>query len=194
MIKNVYKAMIDYKTGKEQARKVYKQATDHIKANYVEGSELYRFGMDTAKDVFRKESEPLEGKYKEVIKADFEAVKKAIKEAVTTPPTAGVMNLLVLIEKGKIKESEKNMLLEQYKSNYMDSKLLHDAFHEPFITVEDMMTEINALETSMMDYSNLGEYEVRLLEEGSFIQKIDMMTDEFVKTYGALKGGEDDEV
>ena len=62
MIKNVYKAMIDYKTGKEQARKVYKQATDHIKANYVEGSELYRFSMDTAKDVFRKESQPLEGK------------------------------------------------------------------------------------------------------------------------------------
>ena len=99
MIKNVYKAMIDYKTGKEQARKVYKQATDHIKANYVEGSELYRFSMDTAKDVFRKESQPLEGKYKEVIKADFEAVKKAIREAVTTPPTAGVMNLLGLIEK-----------------------------------------------------------------------------------------------
>ena len=112
----------------------------------------------------------------------------------TTPPTAGVMNLLGLIEKGKIKDSEKNMLLEQYKSNYMDSKLLHDAFHEPFVTVEDMMTEINALETSMMDYANLGEYETRLLEEGSFIQKIDMMTDEFVKTYSAMKGGEGDEV
>lgn len=192
MIKNIMQAVTDYRQTKEQAIGTYKQAVKYITGNYVEGSVLYEEAMKTAKDVYRNAMEPLKTDFLGRVVAEFDNTRKAIREAVAKPPTTEVVNFMEVIKSGKVNDLEKQMILEQHNSNYMDSKLLHHAFGEHFTTVEAMMRRIDDLEKHLLRYPNYDyetdDYYVKLIEndsldKDSWILTVGNASEEFIDTY-----------
>lgn len=194
MIKNVMQAVTGYAQAKEQAKSTYDQAVDYIKQNYIEGSAMYNEVMKTIRSTYDQAVKPLEDNYYNAVNTDFAGVKKSIREIVTKPPTNEVLNLVNVIKSGTVNDEEKQMILEHYKSNYMDSKILHNAFGEHFVTVEDLMQSIEDLEEEVVKYPHYykeGHFTARVLENDSWIQKVDKLTDEFIEAYtDNAKGGE----
>lgn len=185
MIKNTHKAVMDYAEAIRQATEVYKQAESYIKANYKEDSDLYKSAMKTASETFRNATKPLNETYRAKVTKDFEEVRKAIQKVVTVPPTVGVVNLMPVIQSGQLGETEKQMILEEYKGNYMDSKLLHHAMGLPFTTIENMMEDLSDLEAPLKDYfdGRSNEYMTALMKKGDWIKRVDDLTDGFLNTY-----------
>ena len=191
MIKNTHRVVKDYAEAYRQAKQVYKQAIKHIKANYKEGSELYKSAMKTAEKTLNEAIKPIKNTCMRQVQEDFEEVRKAIRKAVTTPPSADVLTLLPMIREGKLTDSELQMLLTNAKGNYMDQKFLHDAMGKQFTTVEELMEGIDRLEARLNGYfdSYAGEemdrisYSNALMLNGSMIDSIDTLTDEFVSAY-----------
>lgn len=195
MIKNTHNAVKDYAEAYRQADQIYKQAVKHIKANYKEGTELYNSAMKTAKNTLNEAIKPIKNTCVKQIETDFEEVRKAIRKGVATPPSAEVLAILPMIKEGKLNETELQMFLGEGHRNYMDCKMLHDAMGKPFTTVEDLMERIDELEASVKDYFNSysGEemdrisYKNALVLNGSIIDSVDSLTDEFVSAY-AVQG------
>ena len=191
MIKNTLKAVNDYAEAYRQAIQVHKQAIKHIKANYKEGSELYKSAMKTAEKTLNEAIKPIKNTCMRQVQEDFEEVRKAIRKAVTTPPSADVLTLLPMIREGKLTDSELQMILANAHGNYMDQKFLHDAMGKQFTTVEDLMERIDRLEASLNGYfdSFAGEemdrisYSNALILNGSVIDTVDTLTDDFVSAY-----------
>ena len=191
MIKNVHKAVTDYAEAYRQADQVYKQAVKHIKDNYKEGTELYNSVMKTAKNTLNEAIKPIKNTCMKQVQADFEEVRKAIRKAVTTPPSADILTLLPMIREGKLTDSELQMILANAHGNYMDQKFLHDAMGKQFTTVEELMERIDRLEASLNGYfdSFAGEemdrisYSNALILNGSVIDTVDTLTDDFVSAY-----------
>lgn len=191
MIKNVHKAVTDYAEAYRQADQVYKQAVKHIKDNYKEGTELYNSAMKTAKNTLNEAIKPIKNTCVKQVQADFEEVRKAIRKAVTTPVSADIQTLLPMIREGKLTDTELQMILGDTHRNYMDQKFLHDAMGKQFTTVEELMGRIDGLEAGLKGYfeSFAGEgmdrisYSNALILNGSMINSVDTLTDEFVSAY-----------
>ena len=191
MIKNTHRVVKDYAEAYRQANQVYKQALKHIKANYKEGSDLYVSAMKTAEKTLKEAIKPIKNTCMKQVQADFEEVRKAIRKAVTTPPSADILTLLPMIREGKLTDSELQMILANAHGNYMDQKFLHDAMGKQFTTVEELMERIDRLEASLNGYfdSFAGEemdrisYSNALILNGSVIDTVDTLTDDFVSAY-----------
>lgn len=192
MIKNTHKAMTDYMESYRQAQDVHKQTVKYIKDNYKEGSNLYADAMKTAKETFQTALRPLKDMYRDIVNKDFEEVRKAIKDAVLVPPSADVLAFIPLIREGKMSENECQILLDNRKGNYMDSKLLHDAMGKHFETMESVMSSIDTAEALVnecfdtftgQDYYN-SSYHTMLVANGSIFEELDVLTDDFVNNYG----------
>lgn len=185
MIKNTHKAVMDYAEAMKQATDVHRQAVNHIEANYKKGSDLYNSAMKTASETFRNALKPFKDQFEGIVKDDFENARKAIQKAVTVPPTVGVVNLLPVIQSGQLGETEKKMILDEYKGNYMDSKLLHQAMGLPFTTIENMMEDLTALEAPLKDYfsDKSSEYMTALMQKGDWINRVADLTEDFITTY-----------
>ena len=199
MIKNTHKALMDYAEAYKQANDVYKQAVAHIKANYKEGSELYRSAMKTANETRNNAVTPMKDMCRDVVKQDFAKVREAVQKAVTVAPTSELLAILPMVQAGKLNEAELQMFVDRYKGNYMDSKLLADAMGEHFTTVESILNDLEALEAPVNKFfDNYGnetdageEYMSRLMQKGTWIEEVDALTDDFVTTYGLQEGGEE---
>lgn len=191
MIKNTHQAVKDYAEALKQAQTVHKQAVAHIKANYVEGSELYNSAMQTAKTTLTNATTPMKDLCVQKVKKDFEDVRTAVRKAVAVTPSAELLGILPLIRDGKMKEAEIQMFLESFKGNYMDMKLLKDAMNEPFTTVENVVEELNQLEATVTEYFDTysGEsmdrisYRNAMMLNGSQIEAVDSLTDSFLSLY-----------
>ena len=191
MIKNTHNAVKDYAEAYRQADQVYKQAVKHIKANYKEGSDLYDSAMKTAKNTLNEAIKPIKDTCMKQVQKDFDGVREAIRKAVATPPSSEMLGLLPMIKEGKLNETEMQMILGNAHRNYMDQKLLYDAMGKPFITVEELMGRIDGVEAGLKGYfeSFAGEgmdrisYSNALILNGSMINSVDTLTDEFVSAY-----------
>lgn len=191
MIKNTHQAVKDYAEALKQAQTVHRQAVAHIKANYVEGSELYKSAMQTAKTTLTNATTQMKDLCVQKVKKDFEDVRTAVRKAVAVTPSAELLGILPLIKDGKMKEAELQMFLESFKGNYMDMKLLKDAMNEPFTTVENVVEELNRLEASVTEYFDTyaGEsmesisYRNAMMLNGSQIDAVDSLTDSFLSLY-----------
>lgn len=191
MIKNVHKAVTDYAEAYRQADQVYKQAVKHIKDNYKEGTELYNSAMKTAKNTLNEAIKPIKNTCVKQVQKDFDEVRKRIGKAVVTTPSAEVLAILPMIREGRLNETELQMILGNVKGNYMEQKLIHDAMGKPFTTVKELMERIDSLEAGVMEYFNsyTGEgmdsvsYKNALVLNGSMIDAVDTLTDEFVSAY-----------
>lgn len=195
MIKNVHKAVKEYAEAYKQANKVFQQVSGHIKANYKEGSDLYKSAMKTAKNTLNEAVTPIKDSCVKQVQKDFDEARKAIGKAVVSSPSAEVLAILPMIREGKLDEAELQIVLGNVKGNYMDMKLIHDAMGKPFTTVKELMERINTLEAGVMKYFNsyTGEgmdrisYSDALVLNGSMIDSVDSLTDEFVSAY-AVQG------
>ena len=195
MIKNTHKAVTDYATAYKQANTVYKQAVAEIKANYKEGSPMFKSAMKTAKDILNTALIPMKDTYKGIVKKDLDDVRKAINQAVAVPPSAELLGILPMIREGKLNEAELQVFIDKYKGNYMNSKMLYDAMGKHFTTIEELTERIDRLEAGLNGYfdSFAGEemdsisYGNALVLNGSIIDSVDSLTDEFVSAY-AVQG------
>lgn len=193
MIKNTRKAITDYTEAYKQAKDVHKQAVKYIKANYKEGSEVYKSAMKSAKETFEKALTPMKDMCREQVKNDFDEARKAISKAVAVLPSDKVLGILPMIESGKMTETEIQMFMEEFKGNYMDVKLLHDAMGEHFTTVENIMDKLEMLEDASNEYIDtfVGESLAYMsdnnanLSRGSYIEDLDSLTDDFINTYSS---------
>lgn len=193
MIKNTRKAITDYTEAYTQAKDVYIQAVKYIKANYKNGSEVYKSAMKSAKETFEKALTPMRDICKEKVQKDFNEVRKAISKAVAVLPSDKVLGILPMIKSGKITETETQMFLEEFKGNYMDVKLLNDAMGKHFKTVESIMDELEMIENATNEYidtfagetlANMSDNNIMLLK-GSYIEDVDSLTDDFVNMYSS---------
>ena len=109
----------------------------------------------------------------------------------TTPVSADIQTLLPMIREGKLTDTELQMILGDTHRNYMDQKFLHDAMGKQFTTVEDLMERIDSLEAGVMEYFNSYtgagmdsiSYKNALVLNGSVIDTVDTLTDDFVSAY-----------
>lgn len=193
MIKNTHKAIKDYAEAYKQANTVHSQAVAYIKANYKEGNELYKSAMKTATDTLNDAITPMKDICSSKVKEEFEAVRKAVREVVTAPPTEKVTAILPMIKEGKLNDTELQMLLGGDKLNYMDTKRIYDVLGKQFRTVESIMEDIDRVEASMQEYFTTykGEsmdkisYNNAHMLNGSYIEDLDSLTDDFINTYSS---------
>lgn len=199
MIKNTYKAIMDYTEAYRQAHNVYSQAVKHIKTNYRESGELYTSAMKTAQDTLTTALKPMQDTCRGIVKNDFNEVRKAIRKAVAVSPSADVISILPLIREGKLNNTEVQIILEAHKENYMDSKMIYDAMGETFTTVESVMGDLDSIEQKVNTYFKTfaGEsldrisYNNALILNGSIIGELDAVTDDFLNTY-SVKNSENE--
>lgn len=186
MIKNTHNAVMELDMVKGQANEVYTKTVSHIKANYKEGSELYNTAMKTAQDALKTSVDNVRIKNREMYMKDFEDVRKAIRRAVSVAPSSEVVGMLPLISEGRFSKTELDGIIERYKGNYLDQKMIHKAMKIPFQSVEDIMDELESLEKPLNDYFNsgCGSYMDALMKNGEWIQRVDTLTDDFLNTYG----------
>lgn len=198
MIKDVKQAIKDYCKAREHATTTYNQAVKYVNDNYIKDSEVYKDTMKTVQVAFDEAVRPLKGDYSAKVAKAFEEVKQAVQGVVAVPPTTEVLNMIEAIKSGTINDTEKEMILNQFGTNYMNSKLLHNAFGEHFTTVEDVVQRITDLEDMVVKYPHYledgeSEYYVRLLEndyDDSWILNVDRMAEEFIQSYTVQEGGE----
>lgn len=198
MIKNTHTSVTDYAEAYRQAKLVHNQAIENIKNNYKEGSELYKNAMKTATDTLNDAVLPMKDLYSSKVKEEFEAVRKAVREVVTAPPTEKVTAILPMIKEGKLNDTELQMLLGDDKLNYMDTKRIYDALGRQFRTVESIMEDIDRVEASMQEYFTTykGEsmdkisYNNAHMLNGSQIEVLDSVTSEFIAKYSNEEGKE----
>ena len=192
MIKDLQKIIRDYSETYAQAKVVHNQAVAYIGKNYVEGSELYNSAMRTATATFQDAVIPMKGIYREKIKTEFEAVRKAIREAVSVAPSSEVFGLVGLMKEKKLSESEIQMFCEKYGTNYMNAKLLADASGKPFKAVETVLDEVNRLEAGVNGFidsysgatgANMS-YRNAVLLNGAQIDHVNQVTEAFLTAYG----------
>lgn len=198
MIKNTHKAIKDYAEAYKQANAVHNQAVTYIKANYKEGSEVYKSAMKTATDTLNNAITPMKDMCVQKVRSDFEDVRKAITNAVTVAPSAELLGILPMIKEGKMNNTELQMFIDKFRGNYMDAKLLSDAMGEQFMTVESIMEDLDRLEARVNKYFNdyAGEpmerisYNSAMMLNGSPIEAVDSLTDDFLTAYAEQKEGE----
>ncbi len=198
MIKNTHTSVTDYAEAYRQAKLVHNQAIENIKSNYKEGSELYKSAMKTATDTLNDAVLPMKDLYSSKVKEEFEAVRKAVREVVTAPPTEKVTAILPMIKEGKLNDTELQMLLGDDKLNYMDTKRIYDALGKQFRTVESIIEDIDIVEASMQEYFTTykGEsmdktsYNNAHMLNGSQIEVLDSVTSEFITKYSNEAGEE----
>lgn len=199
MIKNTHNSLMNYAEAYKQANDVYRQAEAHIKANYKEGSELYRSALKTAYETRNNAITPMKDMCKDAVKQDFAKVREAVQKAVTVAPTPELLIILPMVKEGRLNETELQLFVDKCKGNYMDSKLLADAMGEHFTTVENILNDLEALEAPINKFfDSYGneidageEYMNRLMQNGAWIEKVDSLTDDFVNKYGLQEGGEE---
>lgn len=189
MISNIHNAIKEYAEAYRQAKKVHEQAVKHIKANYKDGSDLYNSVMQTATDTFTGALKPFKTKCEETCMKDFEGARNAIQKVVAVPVSDSVLNLIPVIKDGKMTESELQMICKD--RGYMETKLLYDAMGKPFTTVENVLEDLNDLEDEVHEFMSTfkGEsietisYRNALMLNGSFIDKVDKETEDFINAY-----------
>lgn len=186
MIKNTLKAVNEYAEARKQALEVFKQAESYITSNYIEGSAAFETAMRTARTAMNSAVDVVLTENKQTVMKDFEEARKAIQEVVATAPSQDAMNMISVINSGKLNQSEIQMILNQFKGNYIDSKMLHDAAGIYFENVEDLLAELDLIEKNIKDYfdGNGTGYKAELIKHGDWINHVDERTDDFINTYG----------
>lgn len=191
MLENTFKAITDYAEAYKQANEVYYQTTTYIKGNYKPNTELYNQSMETAETVLNNYVNPFKSTCVETVKNDIEHARKSIKEIVNKPLDADSLFKLSMIKEGRLNDTEKEIILENASDNYMFSKLLCAELNKPFDTAENVLENLNDLESRLDGYfaTYKGEknanisYDNALMLNGSLVENVGKMTDDFLNKY-----------
>lgn len=191
-MKNTNRAIKEYSEAVKQAKSVYNQAVKHIEGNYIKGSSIYKDAMKTAKDTFDEAVMDIKKVYVKMVKEDFEETRTAIKNIVVTAPSKELLEVLPIIKEGNLTETELQMFTEKFVGSYMDEKLLADATGEQFKTIENMVYDLNTLESEVNDFfdnytgrtieTGLG-YKNATMMNGSPVELMNKTVDEFLTRY-----------
>lgn len=191
-MKNTNRAIKEYSEAVKQAKSVYNQAVKHIEGNYIKGSSIYKDAMKTAKDTFDEAVMDIKKVYVKMVKEDFEETRTAIKNIVVTAPSKELLEVLPIIKEGNLTETEFQMFTEKFVGSYMDEKLLADATGEQFKTIENMVYDLNTLESEVNDFfdnytgrtieTGLG-YKNATMMNGSPVELMNKTVDEFLTRY-----------
>ena len=191
-MKNTNRAIKEYSEAVKQAKSVYNQAVKHIEGNYIKGSSIYKDAMKTAKDTFDEAVMDIKKVYVKMVKEDFEETRTAIKNIVVTAPSKELLEVLPIIKEGNLTETELQMFTEKFVGSYMDEKLLADATGEQFKTIENMVYDLNTLESEVNDFfdnytgrtieTGLG-YKNATMLNGSPVELMNKTVDEFLTRY-----------
>lgn len=195
-MKNTNRAIKEYSEAVKQAKSVYNQAVKHIEGNYIKGSSIYKDAMKTAKDTFDEAVMDIKKVYVKMVKEDFEETRTAIKNIVVTAPSKELLEVLPIIKEGNLTETELQMFTEKFVGSYMDEKLLADATGEQFKTIENMVYDLNTLESEVNDFfdnytgrtieTGLG-YKNATMMNGSPVELMNKTVDEFLTRYAGQK-------
>lgn len=191
-MKNTNRAIKEYSEAVKQAKSVYNQAVKHIEGNYIKGSSIYKDAMKTAKDTFDEAVMDIKKVYVKMVKEDFKETRTAIKNIVVTAPSKELLEVLPIIKEGNLTETELQMFTEKFVGSYMDEKLLADATGEQFKTIENMVYDLNTLESEVNDFfdnytgrtieTGLG-YKNATMMNGSPVELMNKTVDEFLTRY-----------
>lgn len=191
-MKNTNRAIKEYSEAVKQAKSVYNQAVKHIEGNYIKGSSIYKDAMKTAKDTFDEAVMDIKKVYVKMVKEDFEETRTAIKNIIVTAPSKELLEVLPIIKEGYLTETELQMFTEKFVGSYMDEKLLADATGEQFKTIENMVYDLNTLESEVKDFfdnytgrtieTGLG-YKNATMMNGSPVELMNKTVDEFLTRY-----------
>lgn len=191
-MKNTNRAIKEYSEAVKQAKSVYNQAVKHIEGNYIKGSSIYKDAMKTAKETFENTVREMKSVFVKQVEKDFEETRTSIKNVVINPPSEELLEVLPIIKEGYLTETELQMFTEKFVGSYMDEKLLADAKGEQFKTIENMVYDLNTLESEVKDFfdnytgrtieTGLG-YKNATMMNGSPVELMNKTVDEFLTRY-----------
>jgi hypothetical protein len=193
MLENVKKDIEAYYKGLKQANEMYREVVSAIKKTYLPSSSIYDESLTEANKVLVETKTALRDEYIAKTAEAFKAARTAIKKAVVVEPSEGALKVLPLIEEGKLKQTEIDMIIETYKGNYMDMRYIHKAMHKHFLSVEYLIDRLNYAE-KLTDHfyktckgassiANMSYRDVLTLNTNT-IEEIVALVNEFLDQYG----------
>lgn len=190
-LKNTMNSIEVYAESYKKAKSVYDQAADYINGKYKENSEWYVNQMEQAKTTLYDTITPLRDLCTDNVKKEFNKVREELAKIVTTQPTQNLQTIIKMIKDEKLTKVETDMIIDKYKHNYMDDKLIHDAIDIPFTTVEKVIEDLDQLEKDINHFflTYKGEeltvisYSNALILNGAYVKNVGTTADDFINKY-----------
>lgn len=193
-MKDILRIMNEYGQAFEQINGTYKQAESYINANYVKGSSIYESTLSSALDTRRQALTPLMDKSKGAIKESLTKARNKVQKAILTQPTPEMMSMIELVKTGKFNDTEKAMMMESVKGNYIASKLMAEAtgtqFSTPVESILDALDNIEQITSQHWSYEGVpsNSYNSRMLmHESGYLNQVDGEINEFLSAYGSAE-------
>lgn len=185
-MKKVFESVQNYKNARLEAIEKYNTAMKWVDQNYIKNSERYNERVNTLKAERDAAITAFKKVGLETAQQEFEKIKEQVQKVVSITPTEDIERILSRV--GKMTELEKNLVLEQHKGSYMDSKILHEAMGKPFTTIDDVMENLVYVEAEVNNYFRnyvADSYRCKDIEHGALFDTVDEMVSSFVGKYSA---------
>lgn len=146
MIKEISTYMNEYGQAFEQIQGVYNKAKKHCDDTYNPKSQVYATTLETAYKVRTQALNPLIEKYNSNISKAIQDVRAKIQKVITTKPTAEQMETVSIINSGILSETEKAMMLESLKGNYLALKMVSAESSEVATRTKEILSALDNVE------------------------------------------------
>lgn len=152
-MKGTIEVVKEFKKAVDQVEKKKAEEMAFIKKNYIVNSESFNKAVAEVEKEYKANIEGFRTEAMEKANADIKKDKDAIYSIVSAPLPAGVNDLLD--HYNEMTATERRIVADQYKGNYMAEKLIADKTNAVFVPVDKLVKDVEDAEADLDDFFNL---------------------------------------
>lgn len=152
-MKNIKTNILEYQKQLISSKNVYDSTLKELNKTYNPNGEVYKQLKQKANDLYVDQVKTAKDKCQKSVMDSLAVAKNTIMKSISVKPSAELISLLSVMDVSKMSDMEKQILLDSYKGNYIDQKLLHEKMGMKFeSSIEEVSQEIERFGNSIQKF------------------------------------------
>lgn len=180
-MKKIFESVQNFKTKRQEIIAKYEKDLQVVERNFKKGSDYYNERMKSMKEERDAAISLLQATGLEEVKKELATVRSRIEKVDYTSISPETEKLIGRI--GNMTDTEKAMVLKNFKGSYQDKRMVFEAMQQPFMKVDDVMEDVEYLEESLNDYFknySPDSYNHKSIEHGAMFETFEETVNNFM--------------
>ena len=184
-MKKLFESVQNFKTKRQEVMDKYEKDLQIVERNFKKGSDYYNQRMKSMQEERDAAISLLKATGLEEVKQELASIKSRIEKVDYTTVSPETEKLIARI--GKMTDTEKSMVLKNFKGSYQDKKMVCEAMQHPFVKIDDVMEDFEYLEESLNGYFknySPDSYNHKCIEHGAMFEAFEETVNGFMDQCG----------